>query len=361
MSQKISVRLNESRKRGTRESDSGFFAIAMSASLVAFFIGIAFALLHPTDAHSQVMSGGHEPESSERPAIHLSREFIYLGSRLIAIDEAGASDIPMSGEPVIWSPRTGAWRRFGESGLLPTAIIHGTGGDEAFLGDFDGDGIDDPVVLERSLGHWSVRNSFGGSKITFGFGRPSDVFSIADFDGDGRNDIAAFDSPSGEWAIRYTSDSRVDRLEFGLRGDQPCVGDFDGDGRADPAVWRNRDSALHILGSIDRRSKTIRLPNRTGQPVCADFDGDGRSDLAVRSVDLLTFRRSAADSIDDISVGDDLGSLLVKDVDRDGKADLLFWTEKSGIWEIHKSLTGAVMRLRHGGVGDIPLVGVLGR
>lgn len=347
-------------KTGTKEKGDAFFAIALSATVLAFFVGISLAFLEPHDVHSQAIEEKSRPTNIDDSPIYLKREFIYLGSRLIAIDEAGVV-ASRPAEPIVWTPRTGLWRGIGESSGSPLSIQFGEGAQEAFLADLDGDGRDDRIVLERESGSWSVMNSFGMAKRKFRFGAPGDVFSIGDLDGDGRSDITAFESESGVWSIRYSVDERVDRIEFGARGDKPCLGDFDSDGRIDLAVWRDAASTLLIRHSSDLGNRTVSLPGDSGEASCADFDGDGRADIALRRGNSWTIRSSRTGAVKHITLSDSRGDAVIADYDGDGKADVATWDSESGFWEIVASGTNTVRRFKHGSFGDRALAGVMGR
>lgn len=347
-------------KGSAEEKGDAFFAIALSATVLAFFVGISLAFLEPHDVHSQAIEKKSRPTNLDDSPIYLKREFIYLGSRLIAIDEAGAG-ASKPAEPIVWSPRTGLWRGIGESEGSPLSIQFGEGAQEAFLADLDGDGRDDRIVLERESGTWSVMNSFGMVKRKFRFGSPGDVFSIGDFDGDGRADISAFESGSGVWSIRYSADERVDRIEFGTRGDKPCLGDFDADGRTDLAVWRDEQSKLLIRHSSDSKTTTVSMPGDFGEPSCADFDGDGRADVTLRRGNSWTIRSSRTGLEKKVTLSDSRGEAVIADYDGDGKADLATWDSESGFWEIMTSGTNTVRRFKHGRFGERAVAGVMWR
>lgn len=358
------TKFKSARNRGwsssAKDKGDAFFAVALSATVLAFFVGISLAFLEPHDVHSQAIEEKSRSSNLDDSPIYLKREFIYLGSRLIAIDEAGAV-ASKPARPIVWSPRTGLWRGVGESDVSPLSVQFGEGAQEAFLADFDGDGRDDRIVLERESGSWSVMNSFGITNRKFRFGAPGDMFSIGDFDGDGRSDIAAFESQSGVWSIRYSGDERVDRVEFGTHGDRPCLGDFDADGRTDLAVWRDEQSKLLIRHSSDSKTTKISMSGDFGKPSCADFDGDGRADVAFRRGNNWTIRSSRTGLVKHITLSDSRGDAVIADYDGDGKADVATWDAETGVWEIHSSATGKVRRFEHGGIGDTPLAGTPGR
>jgi hypothetical protein len=343
------------------DSHGYFTVLAVSASVVAFFLGVALAFLDPPGVHSQtnklVTKSSVDDES---PVFHLKREFIYLGSKLIAIDEAG-STFTVPDEPMVWSPKTGVWKGIGDHEMSPSTVRLGKVGDEPFLADFDGDGLSDHVILERSIGRWKIRNSFSGLVTEFRFGFPGHIFSIADFDGDGRADIASFDPSSGLWAIRYTADSKIAQVAFGIEGDVPCVADFDGDGRSDLGVWRASDSSLHQLDSSDGRRSVVKVEQGAGKPFCADFDGDGRGDIAFKTGDELVVRSGGFGTIASVGGKGQVGNPVIADFDGDGRVDFATWNPETGIWQVLESKSGALKTFKHGQKGDRPLAGFFRR
>jgi hypothetical protein len=361
MVNKIKVRRRKNQSVPSDDSNGYFTVCAVSASVIAFFLGVALAFLEPPGVHSQtnkVLSKSSVEE--EPPVLHLKREFIYLGSKLIAIDEAG-STFAVPDEPMVWSPKSGVWKGLGDNELSPSVIRFGKSGDEPFLADFDGDGLADPVILERTTGKWTIRNSFGGLFTEFRFGFPAHVFSIADFDGDGKADIASFDPSSGLWAIRYTADSKIAQVEFGTVGDVPCVTDFDGDGRADLGIWRSSDSSLHQLNNSDGKRVTVKLERWAGDPFCADFDGDGRGDIAFKIGDELVVRSGGFGTIALVGRKGQLGNPVIADFDGDGRADFATWNPETGSWQVLESKSGALKTFKHGQKGDRPLAGIFRR
>lgn len=83
----------------------------------------------------------------------------------------------------------------------------GDTGDRPFVGDFDGDGIDEVglhrpndglILLARELGAASADH-------VFAFGGPDDVIHAGDWNGDGVDTIAAYRDTVGNWYIRLSN------------------------------------------------------------------------------------------------------------------------------------------------------------
>jgi hypothetical protein len=60
-----------------------------------------------------------------------------------------------------------------------------------------------------------------------------------DFDGDGADDLVAVDRATSHWYVYSPAQTKVLiwRLQWGFPGVLPVRGDFDGDGRSDPMVY----------------------------------------------------------------------------------------------------------------------------
>jgi hypothetical protein len=135
------------------------------------------------------------------------------------------------------------------------------------------------------------------------FSIDSEIPFVGDFDGDGLDDIITFKNQkgAGEGDV-YVALSQPEKREFGLgllwtnnfclRNEIPLIGDFNGDGR-DDIVTFNRDTgkvyvALStVFGFRGSRwqwhSDFCRGSNST--PLVGDFDGDGRDDIACITLD----------------------------------------------------------------------------
>jgi len=119
----------------------------------------------------------------------------------------------------------------------------GNEGDQAFTGDFTGDGIstigvyrDGKWFIDKTgTGKWD-ENAVFVNNADFGLG-PGGIPVIGDWNGDGIDKIGLF--VDGVWFLDTTGDFTFDtQIEFGQAGDRPVAGDFDGSGIAQLAVYR---------------------------------------------------------------------------------------------------------------------------
>lgn len=130
-----------------------------------------------------------------------------------------------------------------------TYIPFGQNGDLPIVGDYDGDGKQDPTIFRPSKGEWWYLRSSDGTNRAFQFGRNGDKPVSGDFTGDGKTDIAFFRPETGEWFVLRSEDNSYYSAPFGVAGDVLVVGDYDGDGRDDIGVWRPSNGIWYIAKS----------------------------------------------------------------------------------------------------------------
>ncbi len=169
-------------------------------------------------------------------------------------------------------------------GPLPP-FFFGNPGDDPFLGDWDGDGVDTPGMYRPSDGKVYLRNSNspGIADIEFFFGDPGDVPLIGDWDGDGDDTVSVYRPSQGKFFIhnqlgsgnRGLGKAEIEFI-FGDPFDDPFFGDFDGDGKDSVGVrrgntfyWRNKLSS----GPADNTG--LRFGDPFDDPLFGDWDGDG--------------------------------------------------------------------------------------
>lgn len=188
-------------------------------------------------------------------------------------------------------------RENGIESVVPVLSGWKAGGDEeAFIGDFNGDGRDDIALWNRTLGtlHVALRSgkTFRPSGEWLRSQLPSGDWRLitGDFNGDGFEDFLAWTTGAGKLAISRGDhfDPWSDLLGFSEFGAswQPFAGDYNGDGRLDLALW-NTDTGewkvfLNISGGQFRESGSwsSNWTEAEGWIVrMGDANGDGRTDL----------------------------------------------------------------------------------
>ena len=209
------------------------------------------------------------------------------------------------------------------------------------LGDFDGDGMTDRAIVQKSSRMWFVFSSKApgqnalvvGNKTIYGWtfpGNGSMTHALSgDYDGDGISDIGSVDCPVDvsycRWRYLSSKTGKIDTISFDgslswknmkSRSNYYVLeGDFDGDGKSDPAIW-NPTQGWSInssrtgkklydpnLGVLDDSGmpvylddkKTLKIGSYISNykwagnyiPVVGDFNGDGVSDMSKVDVKKL--------------------------------------------------------------------------
>lgn len=150
----------------------------------------------------------------------------------------------------------------------------------AVSGDFDGDGITDRAIygnlkwysLSSRLGESQLKRWSWGKRLT---GDGGTIAVVGDYDGDGADDMVNVNRSEGKWYIYSSENNSVDTLTWESLDDvtnaeevEILSGDFDGDHKADPAfvdkttrTFYVRSSRKHADG-VDSKIKSIpRNPN----------------------------------------------------------------------------------------------------
>lgn len=160
------------------------------------------------------------------------------------------------------------------------------------LGDFDGDGRDDPCVF-RSGRFLCDTDRNGAADLDLGFdpgiggiGGIGDPL-LGDINGDGRDD-ACFHA-----GRRFLCDTARNGgtaeliVAFGrAAGDVPLLGNLDGDRDDEPCVFRGAQLLCDLAHDGGAPELVLAFSN-TGTPLLGDVDGDGRDDLCLAGGGVL--------------------------------------------------------------------------
>lgn len=315
------------------------------------------------------------PSPSPTPVV-LSKEYIYAGSRMLAVEEPNAQQQSATDLAIFRQSNGTWWILNGISGSL-SGGYWGTSGDITIPADFDGDGKadiaiyrpDNPNTPENECQNnciWYIIRSSDGAGQYAAFGLPGDKPVPADYDGDGKADVAVLrPSTNSTWYVLQSSTSSTASYTFGTTGDKAVPADYDGDGRADLAVWRNSDATFWIQQTTDNQTIAKAFGQAGDTPVIGDYDGDGKFDVATwRSDDKWRILYSSTgQAFTSAAFGLNYYDKPVQgDYDADGKTDIAVYrdgltTGAQSYWYILKSSTSNnEMRTEAFGVhDDIPV------
>jgi hypothetical protein len=240
------------------------------------------------------------------------------------------------GDLVLFDPSSATFKvRFSSFNQRPGGNSVGNVGDVPAAGDFNGDGVADQAVFNRSTGEWNVLLSGGQSvRVLFGAagqipvparysgfdctdlatydpqrgiwtianckvfgpprfvhfgGRAGDIPVVADYDRDNLADLALINPQDMIWRVKRSSRGYIE-WPFGLPGDIPLPGDYDGNRAAQPAVYRPSTNQVFVRGD---RAEVFAFPAPSGAPgdrlVVTDVENDGADDFASFHPTLQTF------------------------------------------------------------------------
>ncbi len=166
------------------------------------------------------------------------------------------------------------------------------------VGDYDGDGFRDVMVVNGGDGTATMMRNIGDGNLsaigTYATGiNPSDMYS-ADFNGDGKPDLAVTKTGDNAVSILINTGGGIfafaPEVSYGV-GAYPasvCGGDFNGDGKLDLAVACFDSDVISVLrgigdGTFEAAINYTTLPSQGGPwgVRASDFDLDGHVDLAV--------------------------------------------------------------------------------
>jgi hypothetical protein len=250
----------------------------------------------------------------------------------------------------------------------------GTGPRQLALGDVDGDGRPDLLVLNSTGGTISVlKNTSAPGAISFAekfdivTNAQTYALAVQDFDGDSKVDIAFITNSSGTVSlIRNTStsgaitfDGAAVNFSVGRNPYDLASGDFDGDGKNDLAIINETDETVSVLRNISSPGGfafTPRITYLVRQSPRAisigDMDGDSKVDILVANYGsanisvLFNNGSPGAASFNQRSVfgaGTNPSGLINGDLDLDGKSDLVATNYGANTITIARNVSGCII------------------
>lgn len=300
------------------------------------------------------------PSPTPAPTPQLSKEYIYAGSRLLAVEDTEARAIPPA-DLAVWRPSNGYWYVKGATGSAETYYQWGQVGDQTAQGDYDGDGKTDfSIYRGATTGYWWITKSSDSTYYATPHGTTGDKPVPGDYDGDGKTDLALFRSSNHTWYIIRSSNSTTYSVNYGLSTDLTAQADYDGDGNTDLATWRPGNQTFYPLLSASLTTPSFQVGvSDTDIPVSADYDGDGLADCAVLGSDgkwTIRGTQSGSTAVIPWTLSGDIP--VQNDYDGDGKVDIATWRPSGkdvGRWFIRNSSDESMRVESWGMAGDIPV------
>jgi hypothetical protein len=278
------------------------------------------------------------------------------------------------------------WDILRNSGAGSTSVTFGQLGDFFVPGQFTSDNRTDIAIWDSSTQQFTICNSNvsdiftdptpcgpGETITTVAIGDVnSDPTVIGDYTGDGIDDPCVFTGT--QWVyLPNNGDGTFGAavtVSFGQLGDFPSPGDYNGDGLDDFGVARTAPGNPSLgFFSIDFNGVTPGVPDREGAfgesddvVVPADYDGDGETEVAIADVTNFTFIRwiyfsSAAGIVVGHDWGDNsIGFQVQADYDGDDVDDVAVWhTDPSGTFFVRRSSDLAMGVVSWGASTDYPV------
>ncbi|MBU1734282.1 MAG: VCBS repeat-containing protein [Verrucomicrobia bacterium] len=220
----------------------------------------------------------------------------------------------------------------------PSTLSFNQAGMTAFVGDFNGDSVDELGAYQPDTGRWYIRESLHGTIADMELGGPGAEPVVGDYDGDGIADLAVFERASALWVIMMSSGNGIAGV-LGNATSIPMPADYDGDGLTDPAVYQPETGYWQAFLSGTSTAADLFWGFTGVQPVAADFDGDSRADPAVFWPEEARWYilKSGGGTVLGQVFGWSGCVAIPADYDEDGLADLAVYWPAGGQWIIHSS------------------------
>ena len=227
-------------------------------------------------------------------------------------------------------------------------IVFPAGGD-FFVGDFDGNDLEDFAFFDPDINRMRIKLSaapgfLDGPGWEGDWGHGGGDFYVGDFNADDRDDFAFFEPSDLSMHLRLNTEAGyVSTREWGW-DDQPFghelgvfyIGDFDGDGRDDFAFFEPGDNSMHVLlntvtgYTFGTGWGAGEFGDASGEFAIGDFNGDQTDDFAFfKAGASFALLRSTVPGFEDRTLyfPGEADRILVGDFDGDGNDDLAWFED----------------------------------
>ncbi len=221
-------------------------------------------------------------------------------------------------------------------GGVVTNLNWGYKGAVPVVGDYDGDGTNDPTVYDA--GTWYSR-TVGGNVIYWGtkLGYKGAIAVNGDYDGDKKTDLTVFDA--GKWIIKFSKTGIVTTNNWGFKGGLAMSGDVDGDGMSDLCVVDTNQYYWYVysVAKTNVIAWSVAWGYKGTSAFLGDYDGDKKDDFAIFDKTGKWYVYSLAKNAI-IYYGYPFGSYMAfaGDYTGDGVSDLISYSTASYSWTVKK-------------------------
>ena len=250
-------------------------------------------------AWDQAITDGMDPDGDGVPAVY---------GPGVQFEATLFIDVPGPGrETVNLVEPNGRWHMPRGDGTTHD-FFYGNPGDVPLFGDWDGDGFDTPGMYRPTNGFAYLTNDlpadggvgFGDPALTFFFGGPGDQVFVGDWDGDGIDTLGI--SRNGKMFLANTNATVFADMEFwfGNPTDIAFGGDPDGDGKDSVFLYRATSGFTYFTNSTPVGPNAVAPTHGTlffGVPtdrfVIGDWNEDGTDTVGVfRPSDTTVYLRN---------------------------------------------------------------------
>lgn len=169
-------------------------------------------------------------------------------------------------------------RNSNSTGFPDISLYFGITGDIPLVGDWNGDGIDTIGVYRPSTGVVYLRNSntTGGAEIQFAYGSAGDIPIAGDWDGNGFDSIGVYRPSTGQFFLRNSNTQGVADLAFSIgtiSGGAPVAGDWDGDGIDSVGIYKDQTFYLRNLNTTGVADIAFLFGAPGDRPLVGEWNG----------------------------------------------------------------------------------------